>query len=171
MSSPNSYKIQVLYNEIPPFVRTRLIDTPFRFSTYEDAITLGEDMFTGVQFRIVGSSDRPHWQSTPLEKSVSLKDKGWYDIYGVSPAGFKQPSEEIKRPQLAETVKVLQRLKPQPVTGGVHPRQLGQSKQARQARQARQAKQTPEVNQAFRTSKVQQVPQVRQIAQATQKAK
>ncbi len=134
-------------------------------------MTLGEDMFNGVQFRIVGSGDRPHWQSTPIEKmsSKGIKDKGWYDIYGVSPAGFKQPTE-IVRPQLAETVKVLKRLRPQPVTGGVHPRQLGQSKQAKQTRQARQAQQTPEVNQAFRTSVARQVPQVRQLPPQTRQS-
>jgi hypothetical protein len=138
MSTPSSYKIQVLYNEVPAFIKTRLIDTPFRFATYEDAMTLGEDMFNGVQFRIVGSSDRPHWQSTPIEQSQSkgIKDKGWYNIYGVSPVGFKQPTEAAARPQLAQTVEVLKRLNPQPVTGGVFPRELRNPDPVTQKKQA-----------------------------------
>ena len=84
---PTSYKIQVLYQEVPEFVKTRLVDTPFRFASYEDAKNVGDDMFKGVEFKIVGSSDKPHWQDSPMERvpSTKLANKSWYDLYGVAP--------------------------------------------------------------------------------------
>ena len=118
--APESYKIKILYNEVPAFVKTRLLDTPFRFSSYEDAQTLGQEMFNGVQYRIVGSSDKPHWQSTPIEKVLpeGLKKKAWYDIYGVATAKQKQQSPQLKQtPQARQAMEALSKLKPLKVSG------------------------------------------------------
>lgn len=130
---PSSYKIQVLYQEIPQFVKTKPVDTPFRFSSYEDAIKTGQEMFPGVQFKVVGSNDRPHWQSSPIERVPvdKLKGKTWYDLYAVAPAAdyevsqFK--SQQRQRLQAAEALeniedanfKVLKSLKTKPLTDNV----------------------------------------------------
>ncbi len=129
--NPASFKIQVLYNEIPSFVKTRLIDTPFRFSNYEDAMTVGQEIFNGVQFRIVGSSDKPHWQSTPLERATApekLKNKPWYDIYGVAPVTYKQAYQTTQKAQKTQSTEqplnALKKLKPLQTTEGVQIRKL-----------------------------------------------
>ena len=92
---PSSYKIQVLYQEIPQYVKTKPVDTPFRFSSYEDAVKTGQEMFPGVQFKVVGSNDRPHWQSSPIERVPvdKLKGKTWYDLYAVAPAANYEVSQ------------------------------------------------------------------------------
>jgi hypothetical protein len=111
--SPNSYKIQVLYRRVPEYVKTEVVDTPFRFATYEDAQSLGKDVFKGVAFRVVGSSDEPHWQGTPIQQALpeALGKKVWYELYGV-----KKPSQQAmvltpKKQQKA--YEVLSKLKPQ----------------------------------------------------------
>jgi hypothetical protein len=128
--TPESYKIQIIYHEVPAFVKTRLLDTPFRFASYEDAQTLGQEMFNGVQYRIVGSSDKPHWQTTPIEKVMpeALKKKAWYDIYGVAPSKPKQRSQSTQPTQASQSrqarqerqaVETLSKLKPLKVTPNV----------------------------------------------------
>ena len=170
--SPNSYKIQVLYQEIPQFVKTKPVDTPFRFSSYEEAIKTGQDMFPGVQFKVVGSNDRPHWQSSPIEKLPvdKLRDKSWYDLYAVAPSAYyevnqfkKQQSQRLQSAQAVDTVedmnfKTLQRLKTLPTSKTVHVRQtqIGQKRQngqndqngqKRQKRQNDQSDQKAEIGQ------------------------
>ncbi len=124
--TPSSYKIQILYHEVPAFVKTRLLDTPFRFASYEDAQTLGQEVFNGVQYRIVGSSDAPHWQSTPMETVLptTLKKKAWYDIYGVAPrkaqsGQTKQTAQTKQTKQTKQAMQALEKLKPQRVTANV----------------------------------------------------
>ncbi len=127
--TPSSYKIQILYHEVPAFVKTRLLDTPFRFASYEDAETLGQEMFKGVHYRVVGSSDSPHWQSTPLEQALpeTLKKKAWYGIYGVAPRKvqssqlkqLKQATQGKQTAQGKQAMQQLEKLKPQKVTANV----------------------------------------------------
>ena len=127
--TPSSYKIQILYHEVPAFVKTRLLDTPFRFASYEDAETLGQEMFKGVHYRVVGSSDSPHWQSTPLEKALpdTLKKKAWYGIYGVAPRKvqssqlkqLKQATQGKQTAQGKQAMQQLEKLKPLKVTPNV----------------------------------------------------
>lgn len=127
--TPSSYKIQILYHEVPAFVKTRLLDTPFRFASYEDADTLGQDMFKGIHYRVVGSGDSPHWQSTPLEQALpeTLKKKAWYGIYGVAPRKvqssqlkqLKQATQGKQTAQGKQAMQQLEKLKPMKVTPNV----------------------------------------------------
>lgn len=120
---PTSYKIQVLYQEIPQFVKTRLVDTPFRFASYEDALNTASDLFKGIEFKVIGSSDKPHWQSSPMERvpTNKLATKSWFDLYGVVPvADFdvtQARNQQRQRIQVAQAVedinfKNLKKLKP-----------------------------------------------------------
>ena len=59
--NPTSYKIQLLYYEIPKHIKEKHIDTPFRFRTREDALINAKEMYKNVHYRIAGSSDNPHW--------------------------------------------------------------------------------------------------------------
>jgi len=86
---PQSYKIQIMYVDIPQHLRLKKkpVDTPFRFRNFEEAQQTASEMFSGYETKIVGSLDQPHWQ-TP-EKRMTQQDMNkekWYDIYGVTPA-------------------------------------------------------------------------------------
>jgi hypothetical protein len=70
---------------VPSYIPKRVVDAHFRFSTYEDALTVGKEIFNGIQYRIVGSNDRPHWQSTPIENVIpeALSKRVWFVTAGV----------------------------------------------------------------------------------------
>jgi len=136
--SPNSYKIQVLYQRIPEFVKKQSVDTPFRFSTYQDADTVGKELFGDVQYRIVGSNDKPHWNSTPPKQQApapKLTNKAWYDLtqraqrtqmkQSAQRTQMKQSAQRTQMKQSAQRTQIpeeLTKLKPQNVTPGVVPK-------------------------------------------------
>jgi hypothetical protein len=130
--SPNSYKIQVLYQRIPEFVKKQSVDTPFRFSTYQDADTVGKELFGDVEYRIVGSNDKPHWNSTPPKQQApapKLTNKAWYDLTQRAQmkqqAQMKQSAQRTQMKQSAQRTQIpeeLTKLKPQNVTPGVVPK-------------------------------------------------
>ncbi len=136
---PNSYKIQVLYQDVPTFVKTRPVDAPFRFATYEDAMTVGKEMFNDVKYRIVGSSDRPHWQSGVIEKALpeTLSKKVWYDLYGVTGNSkavavkprMWQPVQPVQKAQSVQTAQKAQPVQPAQKVQPVQPAQPVQKKQ------------------------------------------
>lgn len=87
---PTSYKIQVSYIEIPKHLKLeeKVVDTPYRFESFEEAKLAAHDLFKGYSYNIVGSNDQVHWQIAPTGqlKSKEVKDESWYSIYGVKPS-------------------------------------------------------------------------------------
>lgn len=115
--TPSSYKIQFSYVDIPPeFVLPRkVVDTPFRFRSYEEAIKAGREMFAGYDIQVVGSNDQPHWQQPEAQMDeAQLKKGNWYDVYGVAPAHRLQYAKGLQG-QITDpvpTVLELQKLRP-----------------------------------------------------------
>ena len=115
--TPSSYKIQLRYVDIPPeFVLPhKVVDTPFRFRTFEEAIKSGQEMFPGYEVQIVGSNDQPHWQEPEAHlEEAEMKKGNWYDVYGVSPAHKLEYAKGIDK-QIMEPVPIvreLERLRP-----------------------------------------------------------
>lgn len=70
ISPPPSYKVQVVYYDVPPHVKLeeRWIDTPYRFKSYEDALMSGQRLFKGFNFRVTGSNDQPHYNEEEISK-------------------------------------------------------------------------------------------------------
>ena len=100
-----SYKIQVLYVDIPKHVRLqkKTVDTPFRFRNYEEAARAAADMFKGYETTIIGSKDEPHWQAPETRmREDELKEQNWYDVYGVTPS-YRVDYEQRKTKRLAQT--------------------------------------------------------------------
>jgi hypothetical protein len=158
---PNSYKIQVLYQDVPSFVKTRPVDSPFRFATYEDAITVGKEMFNDVKYRIVGSSDRPHWQSGVIEKALpeTLSKKVWYDLYGVtgnSKVVAVKPRMWSQEAQAAQRAQGLQPKQSVQLTQGPQKKQLTQSTQGPQKKQLTQSAQVSQNKQSTQSAQVSQ---------------
>lgn len=116
---PSSYKIQLLYVDIPQHLKLkkRVVDTPFRFRNFEEAENTAADMFRGFDFKIVGSHDEPHWQKPENKmKTDTLAAQNWYDIYGVTPS-YQIDHVERKRKALEKhkedpRYKELTKLKP-----------------------------------------------------------
>lgn len=139
--TPTSYKIQLGYLDIPQhLIKTNFVDTPYRFSSFEDANNIAADMFPNVQFRIVGSSDEPHWSApTATVKADKLKSEKWYDVYGVRPKyhdGFSVVPGPNPDPEVQKTMDALAKLR--------HPLkyQLVAKPQGAQTAQRKQAGQT-----------------------------
>lgn len=86
---PSSYKIQVLYVDIPKHLQLnkKAIDTPFRFRNFEEAEKIASEMFGEYETKITASNDEPHWQVPESQMTKKeLKDQSWYDVYGVTPS-------------------------------------------------------------------------------------
>ena len=116
---PSSYKIQVLYVDIPEHLqlKKKTVDTPFRFRSFEEAQRASMDIFNGYEVQIVGSIDKPHWQEPDARMSgQELQKENWYDIYGVTPAYQTQYNREkqlhMQSSENDATFKDLQKLKP-----------------------------------------------------------
>ncbi len=139
---PSSYKIQVMYVDIPEhlILKKKAVDAPFRFRSFEEAQRASMDMFNGYEVQIVGSMDKPHWQEPDARMSgAELQKENWYDIYGVTPAYQTQYKREkqvqVQGSEDEATFKELQKLKPQAVPrskGRVQPAQSIQHQQQHQ---------------------------------------
>ena len=115
-ASPGSYKIQVHYVDIPKHIKlkTKKVDTPFRFNSYEDAEKVAAQMFDAYDFSIVASNDEPHWQLPTEKKRVKdINSVDWYTVHGVSieEADWKKISAE--KIENNKYQKELARLKPE----------------------------------------------------------
>jgi hypothetical protein len=119
--TPNSYKIQLEYIELPAQMelQRRYMDAPFRFRNYEEAEESARDIFDGMKVRIVGSSDNPHWQinrPASTKTSKDLKDMSWYQLHGVSQIKPRSLEEPTKPSIMSEN---LQRMPPVPESENV----------------------------------------------------
>ncbi len=59
---PQSYKIQLIYHEIPKHIKEKYIDTPYRFKSLDDATINASEIYQNVKYRIIPSNDKPHWK-------------------------------------------------------------------------------------------------------------
>ena len=120
--SPSSYKIQILYVDIPKHLQLKKkpVDTPFRFRNYEEANNMASDLFQGYEYRIVGSNDDPHWNIPEAQMTGrDLKQDKWHDVYGVTPAYRVEYQRKRDADLEAEaisnkTYQELQKLRPAP---------------------------------------------------------
>lgn len=104
---PSSYKIQLRYTEIPQHLQLpkKVVDTPFRFRTFEEAQKASLEMFDGYDVQVVGSMDNPHWQEPEATlNKAELKKSKWYDIYGMTPV-YRLDYNRQRAAQIADSVK------------------------------------------------------------------
>ena len=142
--SPSSYKIQVLYVDIPEHLKLKqhAVDTPFRYRSHTEAQKAAQDLFNGYNVKIVGSNDKPHWQVPEARVSSSdLQKEQWYDVYGVTPAYQvnyqRQKGVELQESVNDPTFQNLLQLKPQATSKNVRSLASETTQQKQQKQQKR----------------------------------
>lgn len=90
---PKSHAIQLQYLNLPKHITEKYMkytDTPYRFATFADASQTAANVFPNVPYRIVSSTDEPHWsipavKPTPMYNIVGTKSKVTSSSYDVMP--------------------------------------------------------------------------------------
>lgn len=87
--SPESYKIQLLYYDIPKhLIKEKYVDTPYRFKNFDEAESTAAGLFPGIRYKIIGSSDKPHFSKPPVARMTreQVQKQPFYDVHGITPS-------------------------------------------------------------------------------------